>query len=94
MTYRRRSVGHFKGADSGPSKTPPEKLRAALNREWETFISVRTKYSCGLATEKQFERALQNLKRLQKRAGLKMLIPDDVLRDMERPLGTLYVSQG
>lgn len=92
MTYGRRAAGHFKGALPVSSKTPPEKLRAALNREWERFIDVRTKYSCGLATKKQFERALDRLKRLQKRSGIKMLISDEELRDMERALGALPVS--
>jgi hypothetical protein len=94
MTYNRRSVGHFKGADFGSSKTPPEKLRAALNKEWEGFISIRTKYSCGLATKKQFERALDRLKSLQKRAGMRMLISDEELKDLERPLRALFISQG
>ncbi len=94
LTYSRRAVGHFKGARPVSSKTPPEKLRAALNKEWERFIDVRTKYSCGLATKRQFEGALDRLKLFQKRAGLKMLVSDEELRDTERPLGALFVGQG
>jgi hypothetical protein len=91
VTYGRRPAGHFKGASPLTSKTPPEKLRAALNREWERFVDARTRFSCGLVTEEQFERALDRLKRFQKRAGMRMLVTDEELRDMERPLGTLPV---
>ena len=92
MTYGRRYAGHFRGANLLPSKTPPEKLRAALNKEWERFVDVRTRYSCGLVTQAQFERALDRLKRFQKRAGMRMLISDEELRDLERPLGPLPVG--
>ena len=92
MTYGRRYTGHFRGANPFPSRTPPEKLRAALNREWERFVDVRTRYSCGLVTKEQFERALDRLKRFQKRAGMRMLVRDEELRDLERPLGPLPVG--
>ena len=92
MTYGRRSAGHFRGASKLTSKTPPEKLRAALNKEWERFVDVRTRYSCGLVTQEQFERALGRLKRFQRRAGMRMLVRDEELRDLDRPLGPLPVG--
>jgi hypothetical protein len=76
MMYRPRAsniYGHRRGL---PGKSDPEKKREELDKAWRLFLATRSKFLKGEIGRKELDEALERLKKVARRAGVRILNED------------------
>ena len=88
LSYRRRPTKTQFGPRSAGArrrKTEAEAIEQKLDRAWRSFLGIRSDYFKGKATKAELETALRVLRRVQKKAGVRMHVPDQELLPWAEP---------
>jgi len=74
--YGRRARRHFGSGGPGGKSTPPERLQRKLDNAWKEFHGMKSSYRKKETTKEDVEKALEKLKRIQRRVGVWMHLSD------------------
>jgi hypothetical protein len=78
-SYKRGGTKHYGKDGTRRKATPPEKIGRELDKAWANCLTVKSLLRQGLSTETEMERAIESLRTVQKRAGVRLFDPTDLL---------------
>lgn len=87
MSFRRTVGRQFSPGGLSKKKTPSQKLQAKLDRAWRDFLWTRSQYRRGKMSREELQASLDRLKRLQRKTGAPLMIPERELLDVSVETG-------